>query len=111
MEIKIENESVTTDFQKLKKYVPEYQEIDPFKTYSNKHLEILQYLKYCLEDINELWEDLDLDLKIIKEIQKYDRGYIDIEKMCKQARCIQTVMLNVEASIYTLGDILKKESE
>jgi len=111
MEIKIENESVTTDFKQLKKCMPAYNDIDTHDIYNDIGEETLQYLKIALEDVNQLWKELEFDKKIINAIQEYDRYYGDIEDMCKHAKLAQSVRLNVECSIMNINKILKKESE
>lgn len=63
--------------------------------------EMLDWLNIATEDINELWNHIDPELKIKKELNN-DPLYINIENICYEARLMQTVMLNLEAIISML---------
>ena len=63
--------------------------------------EMLDWLNIATEDINELWNHIDPELKIKKELDN-DPLYINIENICYEARLMQTVMLNLEAIISML---------
>jgi hypothetical protein len=63
--------------------------------------EMLDWLNIATEDINELWNHIDPELKIKKELDN-DPLYINIENICYEARLMQSVMLNLEAIISML---------
>ena len=63
--------------------------------------EMLDWLNIATEDINELWNHINPELKIKKELDN-DPLYINIENICYEARLMQTVMLNLEAIISML---------
>ena len=63
--------------------------------------EMLDWLNIATEDINELWNHIDPELKIKKELDD-NPLYINIENICYEARLMQNVMLNLEAIISML---------
>jgi hypothetical protein len=105
------DDSVTTNFEEFEKIVPDYQNIDTHQQYKNVTKRTLQYLKIALEDINQLWEELNIDYKIKNGVTTYDRYYGDIEDMCRQAKLIQSVRLNVECSLQNFHKINKEKGE
>jgi hypothetical protein len=106
-----EDNSVTTNFKEFERLVPDYKNIDTHQQYNNVTEQTLQFLKIALEDINQLWEELDIDYKIKNGVTTYDRYYGDIEDMCRQAKLIQSVRLNVECTLQNFNKINKQKGE
>lgn len=106
-----EDDSVTTNFKDFERLVTDYKNIDTHEKYNNVTKETLQFLKIALEDINKLWKELNIDYKIKNGVTTYDRYYGDIEDMCRQAKLIQSVRLNVECVLLNLNKINKEKGE
>lgn len=103
-----EDDSVTTNFKDFEKLVTDYKNVDTHKNYENVTKETFKFLKVALEDINQLWKELNIDYKIKNGVTEYDRYYGDIEDMCRQAKLIQSVRLNVECVLQDFKKINKK---
>ena len=105
------DDSVTTNFEEFERLVTDYKNFDTYKNYKNLTKETFKFLKLSLEDINQLWKELNIDYKIKNGVTEYDRYYGDIEDMCRQAKLIQSIRLSVELVLQNFNKINKEKGE